>query len=198
MKAATRTLDELDAALANTNGSDPYAWIRTATDAHRAIHECWAYPFDDGRLLGAAAKVVVPSYVLELGTALGYTACWWTTGGPKTHVDTVELDPEHVRLARQNLATAGVAERVNVLHGDFVDVLPTLTPRYDLAFFDGYAPTPEMFELIAYLVKPGGVLVTSNLELGGKGFRKTLAADASWQTRFVLDTGFSVRAADPA
>ncbi len=197
MRPAGETLDALEAALQQIEGADPYLAIRAATDTHREEHGCWAYPFDDGRLLGAVAKVIAPDYAVELGTALGYTACWWSTGSPTTHIDTIELDAVHVELARANFLEAGIGDRVNVLPGDFKDVLPTLPPRYDLAFFDAYAPTAEMFDLIQYVVQPGGVLVTTNLELGGTEFRKTLRTNPAWLTRFIYDTGFSVRLADP-
>ena len=191
-------LDALQAALNRSPGADPFDDIRAATDAHRAEHHCWAYPFEDGRMLGAAAQIIDADHVLELGTALGYTACWWCTGNPRSHLDTIELDPVHVELARANFDRVGIGNRVRVLPGDFNDVLPTLAPRYGLAFFDAYAPTPEMFDLIQYVVQPGGVLVTANLELGGTEFRKNLRKNPAWLTRFIQDTGFSVRLLDPA
>jgi predicted O-methyltransferase YrrM len=64
---------------------DPFRWIRDATDAHRGEHHCWAYPYEDGTVLGAIIAELRPERVLELGAALGaalgYTACWWATGG---------------------------------------------------------------------------------------------------------------------
>ncbi len=44
--------------------------------------------------------------ILELGTALGYTALSFASGAPDATVDTVERDPEHVQLARDNIAAA--------------------------------------------------------------------------------------------
>lgn len=170
---------------------DTFAWVRRATDSHRRRHGCWAYAYADGTVLGAVAAWMRPDAVLELGTALGYTSCWWAIGGGR--VDTVENDPEHVELAREHLSTAGLAGRVTVHEGDFTDVLAQFTGPYDLAFFDGYEPTAEMLETVGTLVRTGGALVTTNLGLGG-GFRQVLAKDPSWSTHFLdHDTAFSIR-----
>ena len=51
--------------------------LREATLKHRAVHGCSAYPYDNGALLGALAAAANARRVLELGTALGYTALWF-------------------------------------------------------------------------------------------------------------------------
>ena len=59
--------------------ADPFAAIRDATNAHRAMHAgCGAYPYSNGALLGALAAAVSARRILELGTALGYIpeAAW--------------------------------------------------------------------------------------------------------------------------
>lgn len=184
------TLDTLEAAVRDRDRDDPYRWVRDATDAHRRRHGCWAYPFADGTVLGAIGATMVPRSVLELGTALGYTACWW--GRAADHVDTVENDPDHARLAREHLARAGLTDRVTIHCGNFDDVLPHFIEPFDIAFFDGYAPTAEVLALVERLVRPGGVLLTTNLGLGG-GFRQVLAKNPDWLTRFLdEDTAVSL------
>ena len=61
--------------------------------------------------------------IIELGTALGYTACWFANGAPDAHIDTIDFDPEHVRLARANIEAAGFSKRVTLHEGAFDDVL---------------------------------------------------------------------------
>ncbi len=90
-----------------TARADPFAKIRTATNAHRARHGCGAYPYDNGPLLAALAAAANARRILELGTALGYTALSFASGAPDATVDTIERDPEHVQLARDNIAAAG-------------------------------------------------------------------------------------------
>jgi predicted O-methyltransferase YrrM len=125
--------------------ADPFADVRKATDQHRARHRCHAYPYRHGPLLGTLAAAVQARRILELGTALGYTALSFADGAASSTIDTIERDPEHVELARQNIAAAGLDHRIAVHEGDFAAVLPTLDPGYDVAFFDGHTPVPLVF-----------------------------------------------------
>jgi predicted O-methyltransferase YrrM len=121
---------------------DPFAEVRTQTLRHRAQHGCGTYPFEDGAILGVIAAAVAPKRVLELGCALGYTALWFAHGAKEAKVDTIELDAEHVRLARENFSAFGVAGRITVHQGDFTSVLPKLAGGYDLAFSTASARPP--------------------------------------------------------
>ena len=121
--------------------ADPFGDVLAETDQHRRQHGCWAYPFRDGPALGVLAGAMGATRILELGTALGYTACWFAHASPTARVDTIERDPDHVRLARRNIDAFGLTDRVNIIHSDFTDALRQLAPGYDLVFFDGYAPS---------------------------------------------------------
>ena len=179
---------------------DPFRDIQAGTDEHRAQHGCWAYPYDDGSRLGALAAAIGAQRILELGTALGYTALWFAHGSPGAAVDTVERDTDHVRLARANISAAGKTDRITVHEGDFEAVLPSLTPGYDLVFFDGYAPTLPIMTEVKRLLGNGGVLISANLNLtGGDGpaYRDALRDQKDWQTEFLTaseETAISMRA----
>jgi len=82
--------------------ADPYADILSTTDTHRARHGCGAYPYDKGTLLGVLAAVVQATRIIEVGTALGFSALWLAHGAPRALADTIETDPEHVRIAHQH------------------------------------------------------------------------------------------------
>ncbi|MGH7087702.1 MAG: O-methyltransferase [Stellaceae bacterium] len=176
--------------LARRAPADPFAQVRAATDLHRARHGCRAYPFSEGPLLGVLAGAVDAKRILELGTALGYTALWLAHGAPVALIDTVERDPEHVRLACEHFAAAGVARRIAVHEGDFAAVLPTLAPGYDLGFFDGFAPGLDHLAAFRRLIRPGGLLVSTNLDLGrGDDYRAALADPARFLTSFAAEDG---------
>jgi predicted O-methyltransferase YrrM len=177
---------------------DPFAKVRAATLAHRAKHGCGAWPYGNGALLSALAAAADAKRILELGTALGYTALSFAHGAPAARVDTVERDGEHARLARGNIAAAGMDGRVAVHEGDFVDVLPTLEPGYDLAFFDGHTPVPKLHAQLHRLLRPRGVLVTANLNHGGTADAvcEALLDQRSWLTAFVdeeRETAISIK-----
>lgn len=184
-------LSDLVAGLTQRDRTDPYRWIHDATDQHRAQHGCWAYPYQDGSILGALRDALRPIRVLELGTALGYTACWWAAGGAR--VDTLEADPVHVQLARDMIAQAAPWGVVTVRQGEFADLMPELDSTYDLAFFDGYAPPPDLLPTIATRLAPDGTLVATNLDLFGGGFRADLSTNPAWHAAFVEDLAVARR-----
>src|ERR1700744_6105731 len=170
---------------------DPFAKIRTATDSHRGRHGCGAFPYGNGPLLPALAGVANARRILELGTALGYTALSFASGARDATVDTVERDPDHVQLARDNIAAAGMDHRITVHEGDFAAVLPTLDPGYDVAFFDGNTPAPALHKALRGLLRTGGTLITANLNHGGTAdaVRKALFDAKTWRSALVDEGG---------
>jgi predicted O-methyltransferase YrrM len=175
----------------STKTPDPFAKVREATLKHLSRHGCGAYPYGNGPLLGALAAAADARRILELGCALGYTALSFASGALKARVDTVERDPEHVRLALENFAAAGLAKRIAVHEGDFAKVLPTLDPGYDVAFFDGHAPIPALHKALHGLLKTGGLLITANLNHGGtaNAVRDALFDGKTWRSALVNDDG---------
>ena len=171
--------------------SDPFAKIRTATNTHRARHGCSAFPYGNGPLLAALAGAANARRILELGTALGYTALSFASGVPDATVDTVERDPEHVQLARDNIAAAGMDHRITVHEGEFASLLPTLDPGYDVAFFDGGTPVPALHKALRGLLRTGGTLITANLNQGGTAdsVRKALFDSKAWRSALVDEHG---------
>jgi predicted O-methyltransferase YrrM len=171
--------------------SDPFAKVRDATLAHRAKHGCGAYPYGNGPLLGVIAAAAGARRILELGTALGYTSLSFAHGAPQAKIDTVERDSEHVKLARANIAAAKMDKRITVHEGDFADVLPVLLDGYDVAFFDGHTPVASLHMMLGDLLRPGGVLITANLNHGGTAdkVRSALFDGKSWHSAFVDDDG---------
>ncbi|HTV26178.1 MAG TPA: class I SAM-dependent methyltransferase [Xanthobacteraceae bacterium] len=170
---------------------DRFAKISAATNAHRDRHGCSAYPYDNGPLLAALAAAANARRILELGTALGYTALSFASGARDATVDTIERDPEHVRLARENIAGASMDHRITVHEGDFAAILPTLDPGYDVAFFDGQTPSPALHKTLRGLLRTGGTLITANLNHGGTAdaVRKALFDGKSWRSAFLDEDG---------
>jgi len=171
--------------------TDPFAKIRAATNAHRARHGCGAHPYDNGPLLAALAAAADARRILELGTALGYTAMSFASGASDATVDTIERDSEHVRLARENIVGASLDHRITVHEGDFATILPTLDPGYDVAFFDGHTPSPALHKTLRGLLRTGGTLITANLNHGGTAdaVRKALFDGKSWRSALIDEDG---------
>lgn len=176
--------------------ADPFAPLQAATRSHRRDHGCGAYTFADGPALTAVARSSGAGRMLELGTALGYTACCLAAGQPTAQVDTIERDPEHVRLARSEIAAVGLAGRISVHQGDFDRALPALPGPYGLVFFDGFAPDAALLDLLIARLGPGGTLVCANLQLADPETLASLMArlddPARWRTLPSIEDGGTV------
>jgi predicted O-methyltransferase YrrM len=178
--------------------ADPFADIRAATHEHRARHGCGAYPYGNGPLLGALAAAANARRILELGTALGYTALWLAHGASDAVVDTIERDAEHVRLAREHVEARGMAGHIVVHRGDFAPILRRLDPGYDVAFFDGFTPAPPILAELRRLLRRRGLLISANLTHGGEAvaYRDALLDQDTWLTAFVdkdCETAVSIK-----
>ena len=72
---------------------DPFQSLQDVTRIHRSEHGCGAYTFEDGTGLIDLSARIKPKRILELGTALGYTACCLASGSPEAHVDSCPKIP---------------------------------------------------------------------------------------------------------
>ena len=167
----------------------PFEFIQSMTRQQRADHGCGAYTFEDGPGLTALAATHRANRVLELGTALGYTACCLAAAGLDTHVDSIEIDTGHVRLARENIAEAELSDRVRVHQGDFMAVMDRLPGNYDLIFFDGFAPELRILRLLRKKLRDGGLLVCANLSFAHEDSKTELNDVAKWKPAGSIEAG---------
>lgn len=172
---------------------DPFEYIQAATRSHRETHGCGAYTFEDGPgLIGVTANSSAQR-ILELGTALGYTACCLANGSSGAIVDTIESDPEHARLALEQIESAGLTDRVNVHVGEFESVLAQLPGTYDLAFFDGFAPSKPLLSILRSKINSGGTLICANIGLAighqHSHVVKELGDPVHWDTMGTIENG---------
>ena len=78
-----------------------------------------------------------PKAILEIGTAVGYSAmCFSEYLADGGIIDTIEREHERVEEAKENIKKVGVEEKINILEGDAVEILPTLDKKYDVVFID--------------------------------------------------------------
>ena len=176
---------------------DPFAAVRAATLTHRAQHGCGAYPYDNGALLGTLAAAAQARRVLELGTALGYTALWFAHGAPQAVIDTIEQDADHVQLARENVDAHGMAGHILVHEGEFAAVLRSFDPGYDVAFFDGFTPSRPLLRDLRRLLRARGLLISANLtHAGAEAYIDALQDRKTWLTAFLdeeRETALSIK-----
>jgi predicted O-methyltransferase YrrM len=125
-----------------------------------------------GKLLFLLAKAMRATRVLEIGTLAGYSAIQLARAvGPGGRVVTLEFEPKHAEVARQNFTRAGVDDRVEVILGAALDTLPTLvgSEAFDMIFIDADKENNVAYvEWAIELGAPGSIIVVDNIARFGR------------------------------
>jgi caffeoyl-CoA O-methyltransferase len=124
---------------------------------------------NQGKLLHLLALLSRARTILEIGTLAGYSAIWLARALPHDgRLITIEHDPRHASIAQENLARAGLADKVDIRVGRALDVLPQLEAAqagpFDMIFIDADKPPyAEYLEWALRLASPGALLVADNV-----------------------------------
>ena len=110
-------------------------------------------------------KFAKPKNILEVGTAIGFSALLMSEYAPKEcKITTIEKYEKRIPIARENFKKAGKEEQITLYEGDAADVLKELQGSYDLIFMDAAKGQyihfmPDILRLLA----PGGLLISDNV-----------------------------------
>ena len=106
-----------------------------------------------------------PESILEIGTAVGYSAiCFSEYLSEKGKIDTIEREEERVKEALENIKKVEVEEKIHILQGDAVEILPTLEEKYDVVFIDAAkGKYPFFLEQSLRLLKENGIIFADNI-----------------------------------
>ena len=92
---------------------------------------------DTLEVVGKILEDKKPDRILEIGTAVGYSAIRFSKYlNENGYIDTIERDEERVLEAKQNIKDLNLEEKIHLYEGDALEVLPTLTGPYDVVFID--------------------------------------------------------------
>ncbi len=121
---------------------------------------------ETGRLLWIMVRATRATRILEVGASNAYSTIWLADAARETggRVITLELDPEKVKLARENLARAGVADRVEIRQGRAAETLAAIPGPFDFVFLDADRSSYRTYsELVVPKLARGGLLVADNV-----------------------------------
>lgn len=106
-----------------------------------------------------------PSRILEVGTAVGFSALLMEQYAPgNTHITTIEKYEKRIPIAKENFRRAGKEGNITLLAGDALEILKELEDPYDFIFMDAAkAQYIHFFPEAMRLLSPGGVLVSDNV-----------------------------------
>jgi len=126
---------------------------------------------ETGALLRWFAHLLNARHVAEVGTGGGYSGLWLLGGmDPRGTLTSVDADPDHHALAQRAFGDAGLLDRVRLMTGAALQVLPKLADHhYDIVFLDAAkSEYPAYLEHARRLLRPGGVLIADNVLWHGK------------------------------
>ena len=106
-----------------------------------------------------------PSRILEIGTAVGYSAiCFTEFLAENGSIDTIEREADRVIEARENIKKAEVQDKINIIEGDAVEILPTLQGEYDVVFIDASkGKYPFFLKESLRMLAPKGIIFADNV-----------------------------------
>lgn len=110
-----------------------------------------------------------PNSILEIGTAVGYSAMCFSEflqdGGI---IYTIERDEQRLKEAKENIKKVGVEDKIKILEGDAVEILPTLNEKYDMIFIDAAKGKYPFFlkEALRLLAENGTIFADNILYKG--------------------------------
>lgn len=170
MEPDPKALDQLFNSVLHTEDD---ALVATREAAEAAGMPAIEVSAQHGKLLYLLATAMRATRVLEIGTLAGYSTINLARAvGPEGRVVTLEFEPRHADIARENLARAGVGSRVEVIVGAALDTLPLLGSRgetFDLVFIDADKENNVGYvEWAIKLGRPGAVIVVDNIARFGR------------------------------
>ena len=110
-------------------------------------------------------KLFKPKRILEIGTAVGYSAiCFSEFLAEDGKIDTIEREEERVIEAKENIKRAEVEDKINIIQGDAVEILPTLNEKYDMVFIDASkGKYPFFLKEALRMLAPNGIIFADNV-----------------------------------
>ena len=105
------------------------------------------------------------SSILEIGTAVGYSAiCFTEILKEDGFIDTIERDEVRVLEAKENIKLAEVEEKINIFSGDAVEILPDINKKYDMVFIDAAkGKYPFFLKEALRMLNNDGIILADNI-----------------------------------
>ncbi|MEG7529847.1 MAG: O-methyltransferase [Hungatella sp.] len=106
-----------------------------------------------------------PGAILEVGTAVGYSALLMAQVMPADcHITTIEKYEPRIPIAKENFRRSGKQNRITLLEGDAEEILAGLTENYDFVFMDAAkGQYIHWLPMVLKVLTPGGMLVSDNV-----------------------------------
>ena len=103
--------------------------------------------------------------ILEIGTAVGYSAiCFTKILKEDGIIDTIERDLGRIEEAKENIKKAEVEDKINIISGDAVEILPAINKKYDMVFIDAAkGKYPFFLKQALRMLNKDGIILADNI-----------------------------------
>ena len=120
---------------------------------------------DTLKVIAEILKENQPKRILEIGTAVGYSAiCFSEYLADEGIIDTIERDEQRIAEAKENFKKTEVQNKINLYEGDALDILPTLNNKYDIVFIDAAkGKYPFFLEQALRMINKNGIIIADNI-----------------------------------
>jgi caffeoyl-CoA O-methyltransferase len=137
-----------------------------------------------GKLLEILSRMLKPKFILEIGTYTGYSAICLAKGlSDDGKLITIEKNDEIIPFSQHFIERAGLNEKIEILTGDALDIIPTLKLKFDLVFIDADKKDYiQYYDLVFDMVKQDGILIADNVLWNGKVTEKIQSTDTDTQS----------------
>jgi predicted O-methyltransferase YrrM len=142
--------------------------LATIEEAVKANELYANVPAADGRMLRLLTEALNAKNVVEIGTSTGISGLWFAMALEKTggHLNTFDIDPGRVAIARNHFKKAGVEALITIALGDAHQTIARLKDPIDVVFIDAEKPGyVDYLNKLQPLVRPGGLILAHNVEM---------------------------------
>lgn len=132
----------------------------------KALNEHIPIIMDDTlEVVGKVLEELKPEKILEIGTAVGYSAiCFSKYLSENGRIDTIEREESRIMEAKINIKDLKLEEKINIISGDAVEILPTLNEKYDAIFIDAAkGKYPFFLKEAIRMLSSKGIIIADNI-----------------------------------
>ena len=176
--------EELDTYVTNHSQDEPELLAQLNKETHQKILQPRMLSGHfQGRVLSILSKIIHPTTILEIGTYTGYaTLCLAEGLAENGTIDTLDNEEELFDFQRKYFDKTIWANQITQHLGDALDIIPTLTKKYDLVFIDADKENYiNYFHLIIPMMNKGGIILSDNVLWSGKVLEELKPGDITTQ-----------------
>ena len=132
-----------------------------------------------GKFLEMVCHMIQPKRVLEIGTFTSYSAIAMAQGLPDDAlIYTIEVNEEMESFIREFITKSGMENKIRLMMGNALEIIPTLDEAFDLVFIDADKEQyVDYYKLAKEKLRPGGFIIADNVIWSGKVLEKSFKTD---------------------